>query len=168
MANRALALRCVKKEDRELQRWMLGSSIKELERAYGLLKPGDRWSQYYIRAFQGLMSFKLKADVWGYSYFEQCVPLLDQQRVRLWKEMKHQKELASRLLTPESLELAANAGLRSVEAFRRALAIEGILHVITKGNIKRRIEILVAYDLAKKGIYKTETGYRFGQATVAA
>jgi hypothetical protein len=168
MANRALALPCVKKADLELQRSMLQSSIKELERAGGLCDPTDRWSRYYIRAFQGLMSFKLKADVWGYSYLEQCVPLLDEQRVCLWKEMRDQKELAKRLLTPRNLELAANAGLRSVDAFCRALATEGMLHGITKGDMKRRIDILVAHDLAKQGIYKTATGYRYGPPTIAA
>jgi hypothetical protein len=83
MANQALALHCAKKADRELQRSMLDSSIKELERAYGLCEARDRWSKYYIRMFQGIVSFKLKADVWGYSYLERCVPMLDEQRSSL-------------------------------------------------------------------------------------
>jgi len=56
----------------------------------------------------------------------------------------------------------------SVEAFRRALALEAILHTITKGDTKRRIEILVAHELAKKGIYKTATGYSSGPIATAA
>lgn len=168
MANRALALCCLKKADRELQSSMLDSTIKELERAYALCDSTDMGTKYYIRVFQGLLSFKLKADAFGHSYLEDCVPLLDEQRVPLWNAMKDRKELAKRLLVNKNPELAAHALLQSTEAFRRALAIEGILHGITKGDIKRRIEILVAHDLAKKGIYKTATGYRFGSATVAA
>jgi hypothetical protein len=82
--------------------------------------------------------------------------------------MKDKKEFTKRLLESENPQLAPYVGLQCVEAFRRALAIEGILHDITKGDIKRRIDILVAHDLAMKGIYKTGTGYSFGPAATAA
>jgi len=98
MANRALALPCAGKANRELQQFTLRTSITELERAHSLCEPTDRWDRYYVRLFQGLVSFKLKADAFGYSYLEQCVPLLDEQRVRFWKEMKAKKEFAKRLL----------------------------------------------------------------------
>ena len=168
MAKRALALPCAGKANRELQQFTLRASITELERAHSLCEPTDRWSRYYVRLFQGLVSFKLKADAFGYSYLEQCVPLLDEQRVRLWGEMREKKEFAKRLLGGKDPRLAPYVLMDSIEAFRRALAIEAILHTITKGDTNRRIEILVAHELAKKGLYKTATVYTFDSMVAAA